>query len=168
MLFTKDHNITFLYLYIHGTGPLVGILELRFDNNVQLPTACPAPFSHPLHIDRCIRELLRESLPKTGPLRFASESRFPFNLPMNICWSKSNWNGISFWKYFKIRFFGTKMASAPSGQFFAVEKSKNRAYCRVYHFKVFHLQWFFSLPRFKLVLKRCKAHNFEPSKATHV
>ena len=23
-------------------------------------------------------------------------------------------------------------------------------------------------PRFKLVLKRCKAHNFEPSKATHV
>ena len=84
---------------------------------------------------------------------------------MIISWSKSNWNGISFWKYFKIKFFGTKIASAPGGQFFALTKSKNSAYCRVYHFKVFRFQQFFSLLRLKLVLKRCKAHNFEPSKA---
>ena len=65
---------------------------------------------------------------------------------------------------FQNKIFRAKIASAPGGQFFAVEKSKNWAYCRVYHFKVFHLQWFFSLPKFKLVLKRCKGHNFEPSK----
>ena len=112
--------------------------------------------------------LLRESLSKTGPLRFGSENQFPLTLPMNISWSKSNWKGISFWKYFKMKFLGTKIDSAPGGHFFALTKSKNSAYCRVYNFKVFRFQRFFPLLRFKLVLKRCKAHNFEPSKATHI
>ena len=106
-----------------------------------------------------------ERVSKTGPLRFGSENQFPLNFAHDYILVQSNWNGISFWKYFKIKFFGTKIASAPGGQFFALTKSKNSAYCRVYHFKVFRFQQFFSLLRLKLVLKRCKAHNFEPSKA---
>ena len=43
---------------------------------------------------------------------------------------KVNWNRISFWKYFKIKFFGRK-------------KSKNSAHCRVHHLKVLHFQRFF-------------------------
>ena len=35
---------------------------------------------------------------------------------MNLSWSKSNWNGISFWKYFKIKFFGRKISSARGGR----------------------------------------------------
>ena len=46
------------------------------------------------------------------------------------------------------------------GQIFAVTRSKNSAYCWVHHFKVFHFHRLFSLPRIKMVLKRCKAHNF--------
>ena len=60
------------------------------------------------------------------------------------------------------------LTSALGGQIFAVTKSKNSAYCRVNHFKVLHFQRLFSLPRIKLVLKWCKAHNFGPSKATHI
>jgi len=37
-----------------------------------------------------------------------------------------------------------------------VTRSKNSAYCRVYHFNVLHFRRFFSLPRIKLVLKTCK------------
>ena len=83
---------------------------------------------------------------------------------------KVNWNRISFWKYFKIKFFGRKITSAPHGQIFAVTKSKNSAYCWVHHFKVLYFQrfFFFSLPRIKSVLKWCKAHNFGPSKAFHI
>ena len=36
---------------------------------------------------------------------------------MNIYWSKSNWNGISFWKYFKIRFSGRKLLQRPAANF---------------------------------------------------
>ena len=59
---------------------------------------------------------------------------------MYSSWSKSNWNRLSFWKYFKLKFLGRKIASAPGGQIFVVTKSKNSAYCRVHHFKVFHFQ----------------------------
>ena len=37
----------------------------------------------------------------------------------------------------------TRKRRAPSGQIFAVAKSKNCAYCRVRHFKVFHSKRFF-------------------------
>ena len=36
---------------------------------------------------------------------------------MNISWSKSNWNGISFWKYFKMKFLRRKSFQRPAANF---------------------------------------------------
>ena len=105
---------------------------------------------------------------KIRPVRFGSKNQFPLNFAMNISLSKSDWNHMSFWKYFKIKCFGRKITSAPGGHILAVTKSKNSACCRVHHFQVLHFQRFFSLPRIKLVVKWCKAHNFGPSKVTCV
>ena len=36
---------------------------------------------------------------------------------MNISWSKGNWKGISFWKYFKIKFLRRKSIQRPAANF---------------------------------------------------
>ena len=47
---------------------------------VVLSTLCTKPYSVPIHIsDATESVVLRGSLPKTGPLRFGSENRFPLN-----------------------------------------------------------------------------------------
>lgn len=67
---------------------------------------------------------LRESFRKTGPLRFGRENQFPLNFAHDICLGpKEIENGISFWKYFKINFFGRKITSASGGQIFGPTKS---------------------------------------------
>ena len=83
------------------------------------------------------------------PLHCVSDRKINFlhTLPMNVSWSKSIWNRVSFWKFSKTKFFGRKITSAPSGQIFAMTKSKNSAFSSPLS------TIFFSLPRIRLVLK---------------
>ena len=112
---------------------------------------------------------LRESLPKTGRLRFGSENQFLKILPMNLSWFKSNWNLIKFWKIIPNNFFsGGKSLQRPTAKFLQWQRVKIAHIAKFTTSKSFYFHRLFSLPRIKMVLKRCKAHNFGPSKATHI
>ena len=75
---------------------------------------------------------------------------------MNISWSKSNWKGISFWKYFKMKFLRRKSLQRPAANFLHWRVVKIARIAEFTTSKLFTFNDFFHFPGLNWSLKGVK------------